>query len=154
MFQSTEGRRTGEEVTFSPPSSRVYTRTCEPTSILPLYLRVESLWQVTAGENARVPRRKTGKFGEWCATVLGQVVTAPGVVRIPPGRRHCSRLYIHVYTAPCGCVYTFTLYRMSLLKLEQDSRMYFFYKLESDYFSEETWPDFPMYLATLFRNYY
>lgn len=52
MFQSTEGRCTREEVTFLPPSSRAYTRTCEPTPILPLYLRVESLRQVTAGENA------------------------------------------------------------------------------------------------------
>lgn len=86
-----------------------------------------SLRPVTVEEETRVPRWKTGKFGGWCATVLGQVVTAPRVVRVRPSRRHCSRLYIHVcvHSSPWDYIYIYAI-RNVFLKLEQDSRIAFF----------------------------
>lgn len=63
IFQSTERRR--EDTGRGDPSRRLFapTRQHASLSMLPLYLRVESLRPVTAGEDARVPRWKTGKFG-------------------------------------------------------------------------------------------
>jgi len=65
--------------------------------------------------------------------VLGQVVTAPRVVRVRPSRRHCSRLYIHVcvYSSPCGCTYIYAIQDVSSNWSKIRGVFFFFCKLES-----------------------